>query len=117
MRSAARGIPVARFCETRLNEFRARYSLVGFQVFLPCLGDNVARQRRRGAVFVPTGRLQPVPDELLVVGWRIAPRFVLIDGPETRAVGREDFVDEDQLAAREPAPFELGVGDDDAFAT
>src|SRR5262249_23617218 len=70
----------------------------------------------RGAVLVPARRLQPVADELLVVRGRIAPRLVLIDGPEARAVGRQDFVDEDQLAAGEPAPFELGVGDDDAFA-
>jgi len=40
--------------------------------------------------------------------------LVLVGGPEARAVGSEDFVDEHDLAGLVEAELELGVGDDDA---
>ena len=42
-----------------------------------------------------------------------ASRLVPVGGPEPRAVGRQHFVDQDDLAAA-VAEFELRVGDDDA---
>jgi hypothetical protein len=50
----------------------------------------------------------------LVVGRLALADLVLVCGPEARAVGREDFVDEHDLAGLVEAEFEFGVGNDDA---
>jgi hypothetical protein len=50
----------------------------------------------------------------LVVGRLALADLVLVRGPEARAVGREDFVDEHDLARLVEAKLEFGVGDDDA---
>lgn len=53
-------------------------------------------------------------DAYLVVGRLALANLVLVRGPEARAVGGEDFVDEHNLAGLIEAELELGVGDDDA---
>jgi hypothetical protein len=50
----------------------------------------------------------------LVVGGLALADLVLVSGPEARAVGSEDLVDEHDLAGLVEAELELGVGDDDA---
>jgi hypothetical protein len=50
----------------------------------------------------------------LVVGGLALANLVLVRGPEARAVGGEDLVDEHDLAGLVEAELELGVGDDDA---
>src|SRR5205823_12657467 len=94
----------------------ARQSFIGFQVFFPSLGHHVCGRRRRRAVLVPAGRLQPIADELLVEGGRACAGPVLVPGPEAAAVRGEDFVDQDQLPTGQLAPFELGIGDNNASA-
>src|SRR4029077_8427891 len=94
-----------------------RQLLVGFQVLSSCSGDYLRRQSRRRAVLVPASRFEPVAHELLVKRGRALADLVLIHGPEARAIRRQDFIDENQVAARQLAPFELGVCDDDASAT
>ena len=58
---------------------------------------------------------EPVADELLVERRLAAARLVLVGRPEPRAVGRQHFVDQNQLAV-DLAELELRVGDDDAAA-
>lgn len=55
-----------------------------------------------------------VSDAYLVVGRLALANLVLVGGPEARAVGSEDLVDEHDLAGLVEAELELGVGDDDA---
>ena len=74
-----------------------RQPLVGFDVLGAGLLDHVVGQIRRRAVLVPTGRLQPVADELLVERGLRPPGLVIVQRPEARAVGREHFVDQDQF--------------------
>ena len=90
----------------------AREPFVRFDVLFARANNHIVGQCRRRAVFVPGGRFQPVADELLVERRLALARTVLIGRPEARAVGREHFVDQDQLAV-DLAPFELCVGDDD----
>lgn len=58
--------------------------------------------------------LQPVTDELFVVGRLALAGFVACQGPEPGAVGSEHFVTQDHFAFFVQAEFEFGVGDDDA---
>ena len=55
-----------------------------------------------------------VLDAYLVVGRLALANLVLVCGPEARAVGSEDLIDEHDLAGLVEAELELGVGDDDA---
>ena len=59
--------------------------------------------------------IEPVAQRLLVeAGLRLA-RLIAVGRPEARAVGRQDLVDQDDLARPGAAELELGVGDDDAL--
>ena len=73
---------------------------------------HVGRQFRRRAVLVPPTPLQPVPHILLVERRRRPARPVLVGRPEPRAVRRQHLVDQDQVAVRQGAPLQLGVGHD-----
>ena len=58
---------------------------------------------------------EPIPDELLVERRLAVPRLILVRRPEARAVRRHGLVDQNQFPFV-PAPFELGVRDEDASA-
>ncbi len=60
---ASRQAQVARLFP---GETRSRDSLVGFDVFFPCLVDNFLGQSGRFAILVPSRRFQILPHELLV---------------------------------------------------
>ena len=55
---------------------------------------------------------QPIANELLVVRRLPSARLVLVGRPESRAIGRHHFVDQDQLIIHH-AELELRIGDDD----
>src|SRR5208337_2531589 len=75
-------------------------------------GDYVIGKLGRWAGLVPSGRLQPVPHELLVerrlgTAWTIG-----VQGPVPRAVGSEHLVDQQQLPSSVvKPPLELRVGE------
>src|SRR4029450_6576629 len=73
------------------------------------------RKRGNGRLLVPADPLEVVAHELLVEARLSASGLVLRLWPEARRVGREDFVDQDQLATRH-TKLELGIGDDDALS-
>ena len=77
--------------------------------------DDLLRQEWRRALFIPAARLQPVTDELFVERGRVGARSVFVGRPEARAVGRQDFVDEDDLAVGELTPLELRVREQNAL--
>src|SRR6516225_10857234 len=74
-------------------------ALVGLNVLRARSLHDVDGQRRRRTVLVPSALLQPVAHELLVVGGLAAAGLVAVGGPEARAVGRQHFVDQDDVAA------------------
>ena len=91
----------------------ASQSLEGFDVFSARPFNDISGENGGRTVLVPSGRFEPVAHELLVVARRAAAGSVLIDGPEARAIGGEDLVDQDD-AIVEQAELKLGVGEDDA---
>ena len=93
-------------------ERAARQLLVGLNVLLGRLLDDVLGKMRRLARTVPVG-VQPVAHELLVEARLLAPDLVVVDGPEARTVGRQDLVAQDDRAI-DGTELELRVGDDDA---
>jgi len=62
----------------------------------------------------PAATIGPVAHELLVKAGLVVAGFILVERPEARRVGREDFVDEDEFPRGIQAPLELRIGDDDA---
>ena len=76
-------------------------------------GHDIVGQRRRRRLTVPARGLDPVAHDLLVEARRADADVVLLDVPEARRIGRQDLVDERDLAVDE-AELELGVGQDDA---
>ncbi len=95
------------------SEGFARQTLVSVQIFLCGLGHDVGRQSGCGRLLVPRESFQVIAHELFVEARLAAAGFVLIGGPETGGIGRQNFVDEDEFAIGQ-AKFEFGVGDDDA---
>jgi hypothetical protein len=93
----------------------ACYPFKRLNILRPCVGDDFGWQFRRRAVLIPAAGGEPVADELFVERRLAAAGLVLIGRPEPRAVGRQHFVDEDQLVV-DQAELELGVGNDDALA-
>lgn len=89
-------------------------ALARFFVTRGALLDDLRRQVRGRRLLVPAAGLDPVANELLVERGRAAPRLPAVDQPETGRIGREDLVDQDQLAILVEAELELGVIDDDA---
>src|ERR1700704_2587491 len=105
---------------------RALYSLqlcssnapVGIAIPLAGRVHNRGRQWRRRRLAIPLSLLleigQVIAQRLFVETRLAAARLIAVGRPEARGVGRQDFVDDDQLALGSGAEFELGVGDDDA---
>ena len=78
-----------------VGERLPREPLIGLDIFLPRLGNDIGRQGRRGAVLIPRRAFQPIPDELLVERRLASPGLVLVGRPEAGTVGREHLIDED----------------------
>src|SRR6266481_4323638 len=91
------------------RELLPAQALVGFDVLGSCALHHLGGQRRRWAVLVPAALLQPVAHELLVERRLAAAGLVTVGGPEARAVRRQHFVNQNNLAAGESAPFEFRV--------
>jgi hypothetical protein len=70
--------------------------LLGLSVLFFRLFDNVRRQTNAIDRLLTIGN-QPVPEVLLVKGILRLAFFVRSGSPVSRRVGREDFVDEDEL--------------------
>src|SRR5437867_4866978 len=91
----------------------ARQPLVGLDVFVACVGDDMVREPRGGGRFVPIQRLEVISEELFVEAGLAAAGLVLSGRPEPGRVGCQQLVYEDQ------APFaktelEFCVGNDDS---
>src|SRR5262245_28534239 len=88
----------------------AGQSLVGLDIFFTCLVGDSLRHRRGRAVLVPTRRLEPFPQILLIERGLGTARLVGIGRPESGAIGSKGFVNQDQFAIVGPPPFELRIG-------
>src|SRR5258708_2397889 len=75
-----------------LEQRRAGYLLIRFQILSSRLAHHFSRQLRRFATLVPAGRFQPVAHELLVERRRADADLILIFRPESRAVRSQNFV-------------------------
>src|SRR5579864_5775866 len=78
------------------------------------MSDDVVGEFRRWAGLVPTGALEPIADVLFVERGLGITGLIAVGGPKARAIRRQHFVDEQDLAGRQRSPFELRVGDQDA---
>src|SRR6266540_5995178 len=94
------------------REILAGDAPVGFAIAGGGLLDDVGWKVGSGRLVIPPGRIQPVPEELLVERWLGMSGLVAIGRPETRGVRREHLVTQDQLTVGEPK-LELGVCQDD----
>ena len=105
----------ARACAGYLLQ-SARQSLQRFQVLFARALHDFLGQLGAGRGAVPgLDRLQVIAEELLVEARLRAAWAVIIGGPEARAVGRENFVrEEDAPGDRLEAEFELRIREDDA---
>lgn len=89
------------------SKLGAGQNAVGFEIFVLGGFDHLLGQggRRRG--LVPRLSGQPVAEVLLVEARLALARLIALGWPEAGGVGRQHFVDEDQLAV-DHAEFELG---------
>jgi hypothetical protein len=84
---------------------------------LPFRPELVSQSRRycyKLSVLILYVEEMSVSGAYLVIGGLALANLVLVGGPEARAVGGENLVDEHDLAGLVEAELELGVGDDDA---
>ena len=86
----------------------------GGEVFFAGAEDDVGGEGRGGRSLVPLYGEEVVADELFVVARGGAVGAVLVGGPVAGGVGREDLVDEDEVAGGVGAELEFGVGEDHA---
>src|SRR5690242_4547555 len=75
---------------------------------------DVVRERGDRRLFVPADLLEVVAHELLVEARLPASWRILIARPESRGVGRQHLVDQNQFRAVRQPKLELGVCNDDA---
>src|ERR687891_1899528 len=94
---------------------------IGLAVPLGCRLDRALRKGREWWLAVPASRLslglEEVAHGLLVERHLRSAGAPLLGVPEARRVGRQDLVDQEELAvrpARSPAELELRVGEDEA---
>src|SRR6201999_4472798 len=87
--------------------------LVGLDVLLGRLGDDVVGDRRRRRVAIPARRGGPVAHVLLVKAGLATAGLVMVSRPETRRVRRADFVADGELSVGIEAELEFGVSQDD----
>src|SRR6266849_1629776 len=79
-------------------------------------GGHLRRQRRRRRLFVPGNSLEVVAHKLLVERSLGFADLVAFNRPETRRIGRQSLVNQDDSAVTVTTELELGVGDN-YFAT
>src|SRR6266850_417460 len=79
-------------------------------------GSHLRRQRRRRRLLVPGNSLEVVAHKLFVERSLGFADLVAFNRPETRRIGRQSFVDQDDSAVTVTTELELGIGDND-FAT
>ncbi len=90
-----------------------RQPLIRFHIFRGSFLHDIGGQHRAGRSFIPRQRFEIIADELLVeAGLAFAGR-VLVGGPEARGIGRQHFINQDQLPL-EHAELEFRIRDDDA---
>src|SRR6266540_5094940 len=96
----------------------AGYASEGIPIPLTRGMDDLGREGRWRRLSVPRALLlqvgQVVAQRLLVETGLATARLVRVSGPEARGIGRQDLVDDHQLALRRRPKFELGIGDDNA---
>ena len=80
------------------GEFQAGELFEGFDVFGRGFFSYFGRKLGRGRSFVPVQCLEIIAHELLVVARGIRAGIPGVGGPEARGIGREAFIDQDQLA-------------------
>src|ERR1700759_540171 len=88
-------------------------ALVGLDVLLTRLVDDVVGDRGPGRVAIPAGAGGPVADVLLVKARLATAGLVLVSGPEARGVRGADLIADGQLAVGVETELELRVGEDD----
>src|SRR5579883_3630331 len=71
---------------------------VAFDVALGRFGDDFVGQLGRGRGLVPAGGLQVVADVLLVEALLVLSSLVLVGRPVATGVGREQLINQDELA-------------------
>src|SRR5262249_31729273 len=81
-------------------------------ILVRCLRYHLWRQRRSGWTSVPSGAGEIIAYVLLVKTRLAVPRSIPLQRPETRRIGREDFVDEGEMNVQKPK-FKLRVSNDD----
>src|SRR5947209_366748 len=95
------------------SQFMPREQTIRFEIARGRGGGDCGRERRRGRPFVPVERFQVVAHVLFVERALRMPRLIRARGPEARRVGRQSFVNQNDLAITVAAELKLGVGDDD----
>src|SRR5437899_3737960 len=84
-----------------------------FHIFRRSFFDHFLRQLRRRRSLVPVKRLEVIAHELFVETGRALSDDVLVLWPEARRIGRETFVDQEQIFI-DCAELEFRICDDDA---
>ena len=87
-------------------------TLVSLYVTLSRRGGYISRERWGRRLLVPTGRLEPVPQRLLIERRRHCGGLPLVSRPKARRVRREDLIADGELTIDE-AELELRVRDYD----
>ena len=78
------------------------------------LRNNVRRQMRSWRLTIPPQRNEIIADDLLVVTVLRCARLIHIRSPEARGVGREGFINQQDLPLAQ-AKFKFGVGQEETF--
>ena len=86
----------------------------GFDISLSGLGNDLLGESWGRWLLRPVQFVQIIPEELLVKTLLWAAGLVGIHGPESRGVGREDFVNEDEASVLDPE-LKFRIRDDDPF--
>src|SRR3954468_14324728 len=103
----------SRGIKLRQTHRLARELFIRFEVSPLRSLDDVIRESRRWRGFVPGLSFQPVANVLLVKTRLIVPRLINVGWPETRAIRREDFINQNDPPIRELPELELRISNDD----
>src|SRR5260221_3852677 len=104
----------------RSRQLPAGQSPKRLEILLARFHHDIVGQRRHRWLFVPFDAFEIIAHELLIEAWWRSAWGVAVGGPESRRVGREHFINQNQSIARQPSIFrqqaklEFGIGDDDA---
>src|ERR1700746_171098 len=84
---------------------------VRLEVLLAGAARHFRGKRGSGWLLIPVNLLEVIPNVLLVVRILGTSRGVFICGPETRRIGRKNFIGE-RDAVLSPSELEFSIGDD-----